>query len=230
MRNFIFALPLSVLPENVSPLLETWRMQLGEKKVIPGSSLLYDIYIKPRAAGLTAIFEEHRALTTDEQRTIAAHQSLLFLCGRIQTAADLREVNAVLTKILQTGALGVYAEHSGVAWSKASFLEFDLENEPMDFWLNFIETENDFFTLGMETFGLPDLCISKAFGNADNLCDLLTVAADSLFMDGVPAESGTKIDDDLGNQFVLRLEFRLPFSKTSPEYNKQQALRLCKTL
>jgi hypothetical protein len=95
----------------------------------------------------------------------------------------------------------------------------------MDSWINFIEAGETLYTLGMATFMLPDLCVATSVENPQQV---LLLSADSLFGDGIPAKSGSEIEAEDGDRYVLRAEAKSPFPKDAPEYNKQGVLRLVK--
>jgi hypothetical protein len=120
-------------------------------------------------------------------------------------------------------------QQSGTAWIADSFREeIGDDSLPMDPWINFVESEDVLYTLGLEVFGLPDLCISRKAGSDDELRDILGVVADTLFVDGLSSKSGTEVDAGDFGKYTLRAEMSSPFAKDSPEYNKNGIMRLAK--
>ena len=157
---------------------------------------------------------------------IEAHKSLLFLLGEVKNIDEVTQVNMAILKVFNAGALGVYMQQCGAAWTDAGFREEVGDGEyPMDPWINFVEAGDAIYTLGLATFVLPDLCI---VASAEDPQEALLMAADSLFGDGVPAKSGSEVDLGEGVHYVLRAEAKNPFPKDAPEYNKQGILRLIK--
>ncbi len=227
MKPFTIAFPLPVSKEEAPKfLLENLSIDSGKKQVmIPGSSIFYEPILQGAAAGLEEIFAEHSELTAEEKTAIAAHGSLLFLQFFIKTDAEFESFLDVAKKILEAGALGVYVENSGCAWSRKSFEELANGDVPLEAFINFVETSDSMFTLGMEPFGAPDLCIATKNDNLD-LRAVLISAADTIVSDGIDFSSGAKWKDEAGNEFEFRNEAKPPFAKASPEWNTQGYTRL----
>lgn len=230
MNKFVLAFPISANAAESFKITETMDIKPDANKVmIPGCSVMFDVVRNEASVGLSDIFREHREISADEAKTIDAHKSLLFLIGNAKSADDLRMVNVAILKMLSAGASGVYMQQSGSAWTADAFREELGDGEfPMDPWLNFVEGSDTLYTLGMECFGLPDLCMGKSLGSVDELEDILSVVADSLFVDGVSSKSGTEVDGGEFGKFTLRAESKTPFAKDSPEFNKQGVMRLVK--
>jgi hypothetical protein len=94
-------------------------------------------------------------------------------------------------------------------------------------WINYLEKDDSFYTLGLEVFGLPDLCFSrKMFDEGEEYEFFLSHVATLMFMEGVPSKSGTVVDADAYGKFTLRAEITSPFAKDAPEYNKNGIMRL----
>ncbi len=139
---------------------------------------------------------------------------------------DVEMVNSAISKMFAAGAIGVYMQQSGTAWTADAFDDQFGDGEyPMDAWINIIDSGETLYTLGLAAFALPDLCISKTIEDPE---EALLMAADSLFGDGIPAKSGSVIDWGDGERYVLRQETKTFFSKDAPEYNKQGVLRIVK--
>ena len=230
MNQFVLAFPLPVAADEAFAVTETLQIAADAKTVmIPGCSVQFNVVRHPAAAGLSEIFKEHNELTAEETAAIDAHKSLLFLLGNVKSAEDLRMVNVAILKLLTAGAKGVYMQHSGAAWSADAFREELGDAEfPMDPWLNFVESADTLYTLGLEVFGLPDLCIGLAGGTPEEIRNILSVTADTLFVDGVSSKSGTEVDAGDAGFYVLRQELKSPFAKDAPEFNKQGIMRLIK--
>ncbi len=227
MRTFIIAFPLPVAEGDAPQFLEKVQIRsTSGMLVIPGCTLTFEAFLKPAVSGLIEVFAENGELSTEESAAIASHKSLFFIKGTVTTPETLKEVNKVVSNMLANGALGVYFQNSGAAWTAASFAECEPENYPMDPWLNYIETQNDIFTLGMESFGLPDICVSKLIDKEDAVKDLLSSTADALFIEKFAADTGAVIEIGEGERFEMMKESRMPFKKTDPEFNKQGAWRL----
>ena len=130
---------------------------------------------------------------------------------------------------LAAGATGVYMQQSGSAWTADAFREeLDDGEFPMDPWINFVESADMLYTLGLEVFNSPDLCISRTNGSPEELRNILSVVADSIFVDGISSKSGIEVDGGECGTFTLRAEQKSPFSKDSPEFNRQGIMRLLK--
>lgn len=227
MKQFVLAFPLQVSDDEVLSLSETVQIASDAKTLmVPGCGVQFNVVRKGHVDGLSDIFKEHQEISTDDAESLNAHKSLLFLLGEVKSMDDLRMVNTAILKILAAGALGVYMQHSGTAWTAAAFRDtLDDAEFPMDPWINFIESEDSFYTLGLAIFALPDLCAAKTVENAESA---LLMAADALFGDGIPAKSGSEIDLGEGEVFKLRAEAKNPFPKDAPEYNTQGVMRIVK--
>ena len=229
MKPFTIAFPLPVSKEDAPRLfLEKLNLDIGsERLMFPGSSIFFEPILQGAIAGLEAIFAEHFALSAEESAAIAAHKSLFFLRFYVKTDADLESFLNVAKKILDAGALGVYIENSGCAWSRNAFESLLLGDVPLEAFLNFVETSDSIFTLGMEPFNAPDLCVATKNDNLD-LRAVLISAADSIVSDGADFSSGAKWKDDSDNEFEFRSESKPPFAKNAPEGNAQGYARLVK--
>lgn len=230
MNKFVLAFPVNVPQTAPFKLTETFQIDACAKTVmIPGCSVMFDVVRKERCECLSDIFREHNEISLEEAKDIDSHESLLFLLGNVKNAEELGMVNGVIMKVLAAGAKGVYMQHSGTAWTASAFREeLDDAEFPMDPWINFVEGPGTLYTLGLETFGMPDLCISVTSETAKDSRDILSVVADSVFVDGVSSKSGTEVDGGDAGTFVLRAEAKSPFSKDDPEFNKRGLMRLFK--
>ncbi len=228
MNQFVLAFPIPVTESEPFQVTETMQVAADAKSVIvPGCSVMFNVVRRPASAGLSEIFKEHREISAEESNAIDAHKSLLFLLGNVKSAEDVRMVNTAILKMLAAGASGVYMQQSGAAWAADAFREeLDDGEFPMDPWINFVESPETLYTLGLETFGLPDLCIGRFGDDAENLRDILSSVADSIFVDGVSSKSGTEVDAGEFGMFALRAESKVPFAKNDPEFNKQGVMRL----
>lgn len=230
MNQFVLAFPIPVAASEIFSVTENVQVAPDAKTVVlPGCSVQFNVVRNGAAAGLSEIFAEHREISSEEKSAIDGHKSLLFLLGIVKNADELRMVNGAILKVLAAGATGVYMQHSGTAWTDMGFREeLDDGEFPMDPWINFVESADTLYTLGLETFALPDLCISKSVGQTEELHDVLGVVADSIFVDGISSKSGSEVDGGDAGSFVLRQEIKSPFPKTAPEFNKQGIMRLVK--
>ena len=229
MNQFVLAFPIPVAVDEPFAITETVQVDADTKTLmIPGCSVQFNVVRQGASADLLEIFKERNDLTEDEEKAIAAHKSLLFLLGNVKTMDDVEMVNSAISKMFAAGAIGVYMQQSGTAWTAKAFEEqFGDCEYPMDAWINIIEGEDEksLYTLGLAVFTLPDLCISTSIEDPE---EALLMAADSLFGDGIPAKSGSVIDWGEGEKYVLRQELKGLFSKDAPEYNKQGVLRIVK--
>ncbi|MCF0221197.1 MAG: hypothetical protein HUK19_02775 [Fibrobacter sp.] len=225
MPQFVLALPMDCSVDESIAVNENVSIASDAKTaIIPGCSVSFNVVRKERLDGLADIFKEHQDISAEEVSAIDGHKSLLFLVGEVKRIEEVGEINLAVLKLFGAGAKGVYMQQSGAAWSNQGFRDEVGDGEyPMDPWINFVENEGMIYTLGMACFALPDLCIPASEENAQ---EALLLAADVLFGDGVPAKSGSEIDLDEGEIFVLRQEAKSPFPKDSPEYNKQGIFRL----
>jgi hypothetical protein len=134
---------------------------------------------------ISAVFAGHSQISPETAAALDAHQSLHFEEGVLTNKADFFAAEQLIERQLQNGALGVYMEHSGAAWA-ASAWESALPDEPtLESWLNWIERDGVLYSLGMEVFGLPDLCAPLRLGASDELREALTAIADALFFEGL---------------------------------------------
>lgn len=227
MKPFTIAFPLPVSKEDAPKfLLEKLNIDSSKKQImLPGSSILFEPVLQGSSAGLEIIFAEHSKLTAEEKTAIAAHMSLFFLQFFIKTDAEFESFLNVAKKILDAGALGVYVENSGCAWSGKAFENLVSGDVPLEAFINFVETSDSMFTLGMEPFNAPDICIATKNDKLD-LRAVLISAADSIVSDGADFSSGAKWKDDAGNEFEFRNESKPPFAKNAPEWNAQGYARL----
>ena len=226
MNQFVLAFPIPVPASEPFKVTDTVSVSPDAKTLlVPGCSVSFDVVRNGAAAGLSDIFKEHREISAEEASAIDSHKSLLFLLGKVGSVDDLRMVNTAILKLLSAGATGVYMQHSGTAWTADAFREELGDGEfPMDPWINFVESA--LYTLGLEVFNSPDLCIAKASMSEDAVRDVLAVAADSIFSGEVSSKSGTEIDAGESGSFTLRAETKSPFAKDSPEFNRQGIMRL----
>lgn len=217
MNTFILVFPFS--EENES-LKEGPFMR-------PGCSVSLIGKKQPAVNGVAEIFSEHALLAKEEFEAIQNHKLLYSIQGEFKTEQEFNALNQVIISILNEGALGVYMEHSGAAWSKASFLEWVEHEEMMSAWLNFIETNDDLYTLGMESFGRPDLCIRLHHGEKMDLQGTLVEVAESLFLEESVFETGATIElESTSIRYHIRKEPNQPYRKDDPEYNRKGVWRL----
>ena len=229
MNQFVLAFPLPVAVDEAFAVTETLKIAADAKTVmIPGCSVLFNVVRQPSSADVLDIFKEHCELTAEEEQSLSAHRSLLFLLGNVKCMNDVEMVNVAILKMFTAGAMGVYMQQSGTAWTANEFRDTLGTGEyPMDPWINIIEGEDEksLYTLGLATFTLPDLCTSTSMQDPE---ELLMMAAHSLFDGEVPAKSGSVLDWGEGEKYVLRQELKGLFSKDAPEYNKQGVMRIVK--
>lgn len=229
MNQFVLAFPLPVAVNEAFAVTETLKIAADAKTVmIPGCSVLFNVVRQPSSADVLDIFKEHCELTAEEEQSLSAHKSLLFLLGNVKCMNDVEMVNVAILKMFTAGAMGVYMQQSGTAWTANEFRDTLGTGEyPMDPWINIIEGEDEksLYTLGLATFTLPDLCTSTSMQDPE---ELLMMAAHSLFDGEVPAKSGSVLDWGEGEKYVLRQELKGLFSKDAPEYNKQGVMRIVK--
>lgn len=227
MPQFILAFPLTKEVGEPIAVTETVTIAADAASVIvPGCSVLFKVIRKEHVDGLAGIFKEHQDISEEQVKAIDAHKSLLFLLGEVKNIDEVQQVNMAILKLFNAGALGVYMQQCGAAWTAEGFREELGDGEyPMDPWINIVEAGETLYTLGLATFMLPDLCISASVENPQ---EAMLLAADSLFGDGIPAKSGSEVDCGDNEKYVLRQESKSPFPKDAPEYNKQGILRLIK--
>ncbi len=217
MNTFILVFPFS--EENESLKEGPFMM--------PGCSVSLIGKKQPAVNGVAEIFSEHALLAKEEFEAIQNHKLLYSIQGEFKTEEEFNDLNQAIASILKSGALGVYMEHSGAAWSKASFLEWVEHEEMMSAWLNFIETNDDLYTLGMESFGRPDLCIRLHHGEKMDLQGTLVEVAESLFLEESVFETGATIElESTSIRYHIRKEPYQPYRKDDPEYNRKGVWRL----
>ena len=227
MNQFVLAFPIPVAVDEVFAITENVKIAADTKTVmIPGCSVQFNVVRQPASPDVLDIFKERNDLTEDEEKAIVAHKSLLFLLGNVKSINDVEMVNSAISKMFAAGAIGVYMQQSGTAWTAKAFEEqFGNSDYPMDPWINILDSGDSLYTLGLAVFTLPDLCILNTIEDPE---EALLMAADSLFGDGIPAKSGSIIDWGDDEKYVLRQELKGLFSKDAPEYNKQGLLRILK--
>lgn len=228
MKPFTVAFPLlCTLEEAPKFLLEKLNIDTAKKQVmIPGSSIFYTPILQGPAQGLETIFAEHAPLSDEETKVLASHQSLFFVEFFVKNLDEFKSFLVASQKILEAGALGVYVENSGCAWSAKAFTDLISGEVPMEAFVNVIETSDSLFTLGLEPFDLPDLCTAvKSPLTVDDCRSVLIAAAASIFEDGAEYESGSKWKDE-EREFEFKKEAKAPFAKNSPEWNAQGYARL----
>ena len=230
MNRFVLAFPIPVAIADDFRITDAVSVKADTKTLlVPGCAVNFEVVRNAPAPGLSGIFAEHKEITAGEATAIDAHKSLLFLLGTLRSADDLKMVNTAILKLLAAGATGVYMQQSGTAWTADSFREeLDDGEFPMDPWINFVESDDMLYTLGLEVFNMPDLCISRTNGTPDELKNILSVVADTIFVDGISSKSGTEVDAGDSGVFTLRSELKTPFSKDSAEFNRQGTMRLSK--
>ena len=230
MNRFVLAFPLPVAAADAFPITDAVSVAADAKTLlVPGCAVNFEVVRNAPAPGLSGIFAEHKEISAGEASAIDSHKSLLFLLGTLKSADDLKMVNTAILKMLSAGATGVYMQQSGTAWTADAFREeLDDGEFPMDPWINFVESDDVLYTLGLETFGLPDLCIGRKAASEEEARDILGVAADTLFVDGLSSKSGTEVDAGDAGKFTLRAETKSPFPKDAPEFNKRGVMRLVK--
>lgn len=217
MKNFVLVFPF--LQSDLALNEGTFYM--------PGCPISLTGKKQSAVADLENIFLEHASLDDDAFEALKKHQTLYFLQGEFKSPEEFDSINKVIISFLESGALGVYMEHSGAAWSQASFLEWAEQGDLMSAWLNFIETSDDLYTLGMEVFGRPDLCIRLHHGEKNELQDTLADIAESLFLDESIFDTGSFVELESSTiRYELRKELNQPYSKDSLEYNRKGVWRL----
>ena len=230
MNRFVLAFPIPVTAAEAFQITDTVSVS-GDAKtlLVPGCTVNFEVVRKEPVAGLSGIFAEHQEISASDIASIDAHKSLIFLLGTLKSADDLKMVNSAILKFLSAGAAGIYMQQSGTAWTADGFREeLDDGEFPMDPWINFVESEDLLYTLGLEVFNLPDLCVSRKNGTPDEQRNILSAVADSIFVDGISSKSGTEVDAGDFGLFTLRSEQKSPFLKDSPEFNRQGTVRLLK--
>lgn len=229
MNQFILAFPVNVAVDEIFSVTENVKIAADTKTVmIPGCSVQFKVVRQPPSPDLRESFVDHCDLAPDVENAILNHKSLVLLLGNVKSIEDVRMVNVAILKMLAAGAIGVYMQESGTAWTADVFREMLGTGEfPMEPWIGVIMSADTemLYTLGLAVFALPDLCTSNSISDAD---ELLQMTAHALFADGIPAKSGSVIDFGDGERYVLRQELKGFFSKDAPEYNKQGLLRIVK--
>ena len=193
MNQFVLAFPIPVAVDEIFAITENVKIAADTKTVmIPGCSVQFNVVRQPASPDVLDIFKERNDLTEDEEKAIVAHKSLLFLLGNVKSINDVEMVNSAISKMFAAGAIGVYMQQSGTAWTAKAFEEqFGDSDYPMDPWINILDSGDSLYTLGLAVFTLPDLCILNTIEDPE---EALLMAADSLFGDGIPAKSGSIID------------------------------------
>jgi hypothetical protein len=141
MPQFVLAFPLNVTCDEPFKVTDFVSIDKDTANVIiPGCGVQFNVVRQAAAAGLLGLFAENDSITPEESAVIDAHKSLLFLLGEVKSIDDVSQVDSAILKILAAGALGVYMQQSGTAWTAARFREVLGDAEfPMDTWINFVE-------------------------------------------------------------------------------------------
>ena len=227
MNKFILAFPVPVKRTDTFKITEHVQVTADTTALmIPGCTVSFSVARTDYLARLSDVFREHSVLSDEEAKAIDSHCSLIFLLGTLKNADDFLMVNSAILKMFDAGAIGVYMQQSGTAWVADHFRE-EIGDGDMYPWINYLEKDDSFYTLGLEVFGLPDLCFSrKMFDEGEEYEFFLSHVATLMFMEGVPSKSGTVVDADAYGKFTLRAEITSPFAKDAPEYNKNGIMRL----
>ena len=102
MNQFVLAFPIPVAADETFAITENVKVAADAKKVmIPGCSVQFDVVRQPASADVLEIFKEHCELNAEEEKTIAAHKSLLFLLGNVKSMNDVEMVNGCFRSCLQ---------------------------------------------------------------------------------------------------------------------------------
>lgn len=226
MKNFTVAFPLNCSREQAPEFLKALRIDVSKKQVmIPGATIFFTPTLQGAAAGLETLFAEHSPLSEDEMRSLAGHGSLFFLEFSVRNFAEFESFLTVAKNLLNAGALGIYVENSGAAFAAKTALELIDGDVSMEAFVNFVRTSDTLWTLGLEPFGLPDLCVSLQKGE-DVGRELLISAADAIFAEGLDYSSGKIFKDDDAGEFRFQKETSSPFGKNAPERNALGYVRL----
>lgn len=226
MKNFTVAFPLKCSREQAPEFLASLRIDVSKKQVmIPGATVFFTPTVQGAVTGLEQIFAEHSPLSEGESRSLAGHGSIFFLEFSVRNFAEFESFLTVARDLLNSGALGIYVENSGAAFAAKAALELIDGDVPMEAFVNFVRTSDTLWTLGLEPFGLPDLCISLDRGEEAGRA-LLISAADSIFAEGLGYGSGEIFKDDEIGAFRFQKESGAPFGKDAPERNSQGYVRL----
>ena len=134
MPQFVLAFPLNVASDEPFKVTDFVSIDKDTANVIiPGCGVQFNVVRQAAAAGLSGLFAENDTVTPEESAAIDAHKSLLFLLGEVKSIDDVSQVDSAILKILAAGALGVYMQQSGTAWTAARFREVLGDAEfPMD--------------------------------------------------------------------------------------------------
>ena len=147
MNRFVLAFPIPVAVDEPFAITETVQVNADTKTLmIPGCSVQFNVVRQGASADLLEIFKERNDLTEDEEKAIAAHKSLLFLLGNVKTMDDVEMVNSAISKMFAAGAIGVYMQQSGTAWTAKAFEEqFGDSDYPMDPWINILDSGDSLY-------------------------------------------------------------------------------------
>lgn len=221
MKLFTIAFPLPVkLPDAAEFLREKLSVDVSKERILfPGTSFFCAPVLQGAVPGLEKLFDEHERLSAEDSAAIQNHGSLFFLQFSLKGFDDFKAFGAVAKKILEAGALGVYVENSGAAFCAGTFKSLVDGDAPMEAFVNFVENSGSLFTLGLEPFGLPDLCLKVQNPlTEDSAREVLLLAASSLFESGEECASGSTWESE-GGTFDIRQEFKAPYSKECAEWN-----------
>ena len=194
--------------------------------IFPGSSIDFLGKIQNAAPDIDVLFHEHSPLEAEEIADFKKHQSLYFLKGSFKSLEEFNALNKVILNILNEGALGVYMEHSGTAWSKQAFIESYNEEDFFSLWLNFIQKEDTLFSLGMAAFDRADLCIRIGDESLESRQDTLLTLAESLFLEESTFETGVILELGENESYRLLKETNVLFNKKDLEFNPKGVWRL----
>ena len=118
MPQFILAFPLTKEINEPLALTETVTLAAdATSAIIPGCSVMFKVVRKEHVDGLADIFKEHQDIPAETAAAIEAHKSLLFLLGEVKNVEEVTQVNMTVLKVFNAGALGVYMQQCGAAWT-----------------------------------------------------------------------------------------------------------------
>ena len=133
MPQFILAFPMTKEVGEPLALTETAMLAAdATSAIIPGCSVMFKVVRKEHVPGLADIFKEHQNISADAAAAIEAHKSLLFLLGEVKNIDEVTQVNMAILKVFNAGALGVYMQQCGAAWTDAGFREEVGDGENVD--------------------------------------------------------------------------------------------------
>lgn len=230
MNQFILCFPLHVSSEHIFDWMIEQELIVQKPEQdelwIKGVTFPFTFQLQAQSTEIVTAFEEHHPITEEERKQLNIHQSLLFLWGEFKDSHQFLQIQKAIDLILNAGALGIYMDHSGCAFSTQTWLK-EHSGESLSGWINCIQVRNTIYTLGLSCFRMPDLCcfVSTPQEGPQKI-SLFTDLADNAFWEKATLQGDQKVESDEFGKYTLKIETQPLYPKQDPFFNPQGTLRL----